>query len=64
VRFVIPEIEGCRQLSIGIYKLDAVLLDEVALFHLVQHAEPLKDPVGFRDKRVTNMKAGEIFSFE
>jgi len=50
VRLVVPEIERRRQLAVGIDELHAVLLDEVALLHLLEHVEPLQHPVGLGDQ--------------
>ncbi len=44
VRLVVPEVERRRQLAAGVDELHAVLLDEVALLHLVEHVEPLRAP--------------------
>src|SRR5207237_5868682 len=57
MRLVVPEVEWRRQLALGIDELHAMLLDEMALFHLVEHLEPLEDPVGFRDERFADMEA-------
>src|SRR6188474_2053664 len=51
VRLVVPEVERRRQLPARAHELDAVLLDEVALLHLLEHAEPLQHPIRLRDQR-------------
>src|SRR4029079_585043 len=42
----------------------AVLFHERALLHLGQHVETLQHPVGVRDQRLADMKAGKPFPFE
>src|SRR5687768_8350535 len=64
MRFILPEIERGRQFAAGVYELDAVLLDEVAGLHLVQHVEPLEDPVGLRNQRFADVKSGETLALE
>ena len=64
MRLVVPEIERGRLLSVGVDELHAVLLDEVALPQLVEHAQPLKYPVGFRDQRFADVEPREALAFE
>jgi hypothetical protein len=44
VRLVVVEVERRRFLAGGVHELHAVLLDEVALLHLLEHVEPLEAP--------------------
>ena len=64
VRLVVPEVERRRQLAARVDELHAVLLDEVALLHLVQHAEPLEHPVGLGDQRLADVEAREALALE
>jgi hypothetical protein len=41
-------------------ELHAVLLDEVGVPQLRQHAEPLEDPVGLGHERLADVEAGEL----
>src|SRR5439155_8870080 len=60
---VVPEIERGRHLTRSADELDAVLLDEGASLHLVEHLEPPQHPVGFRDKRLADMETREALAF-
>src|SRR5262249_33166416 len=64
VRLVVPEVERGRQLSARADELHAVLLDEVALLHLRQHVQPAEHPVGLRDERFADVKAGKALGLE
>jgi len=41
-----------------------VFFDEVAALHLVEHVEPLQNPIRFRDQRLTNVKPREVVALE
>src|SRR5262249_28280424 len=62
VRLVVPEVEGRRQLALGIDELHAVFLDEMALLHFVQHLEPLEHPIGLGNERLADMEAGKALA--
>ncbi len=64
VGLVVPEVEGRRELAARVDELDAVLLHEVALLHLGQHAEPLQHPVGLRDQGFADVEARELLALE
>ena len=64
VRLVVPEVEGRRQLAVGVDELHAVLFDEAALLHLLEHVEPLEDPIRFGDERFANVEARELLALE
>ena len=64
VRLVVPEVERRRQLAAGVDELHAVLLDEVAALHLLEHAEPLQHPVGFGNQRLADVEARKSLALE
>ena len=64
VRLVVVEVERRRELAARVHELHAVLLHEVALLHLLQHANPLEDPVGLGNQRFADVKAGERLALE
>ena len=64
MRLVIDEVERLRELAVLVDELHAVLLDEGAFLHLVEHVQPLEHPVGLRDQRFADVKAREMFALE
>src|SRR5205823_737874 len=64
VRPVVEEIKRLRQLAPVVDELDAVLLDEMAALHLVEHAQPLEQPVSLRDERLADMKPRKALPFK
>src|SRR5581483_10768277 len=64
VRLVVPEIERCRQLALGVDELHAELLDEVALLHLFKHVEALEHPVGFGNERLADVETRKMLALE
>jgi hypothetical protein len=56
VRFVVMKIKRRGFLAGGIYELHAVFLDEVALLHFIEHADPFEHPIGFRNQRFADME--------
>ena len=57
---VLEEIEGPRLLSILIHKLNAQLLDEVMLLHLLKHSELLQCEPAKWHQRLTDVIAGHL----
>src|SRR5262249_42945083 len=64
VRLIVVEVERRRELAARVHELHAVLLDEAAPLHLLQHADPFQDPVGFRNQRFANVKARKALPLE
>ena len=64
VRLVVEEIERRRQLAAGIDELHAVLLDEMACLHLVEHVQPLEHPIGLGNQRLADMEARKLLALE
>ena len=64
VRLVVEEVERLGQLAVLVDELHAVLLDEVAALHLVQHVEPLEHEVRLRDQRFADVEAREVLALE
>ena len=64
VGLVVPEIEGCRLLSVRVDELHAVLLGEAALPHLLEHVELLEHPVGLRDERFADVETRKVSALE
>ena len=64
VRLVVPEVERRRLLAARVDELHAELLDEVALLHLLEHAEPLEHPVGLGNQRFADVEAREHLALE
>ncbi len=57
MRPVVEEVERLREPAVLVDELDAVLLDEVAAFHFVEHAEPFEHVVSLRDERLADVEA-------
>jgi hypothetical protein len=64
VGLVVPEVEGCGELAVGIDELHAVLLHEMTLLHLRQHAETLQHPVGLGDQRFPDVEPRKPLALE
>jgi hypothetical protein len=64
VRFVVPEVEGFGKPALLVHELDAVLLHEVAVAQLGEHAQPFEHPIGLRDQRLADVEAGEVVALK
>ena len=64
VRLVVEEVERLAKLAVLVDELHAVLLDEVAPLHLVEHVEPLEHPIRFGDQRFADVEPREVLAFE
>ena len=64
VRVVLGKVERFRQSATLGYELHAVLLDEVAALHFIEHVQPLQHRVGVRDQRFADVKTRKMFALE